>query len=446
MIPTRIVAYDLETSDLKTLMGRILCSSFLEIVDIDFLKTVPKKYHPQPFTLRGDSDELREDDPADDHKLAVAIRDTLEKYNAIVTWNGKLFDNRFLNAKLLEYHERPLKIQFHYDPMWTVRNGLRIGSSKLVNVQKYLQLGEEKCVACDTPVLMADLTWRESGSLNVGDELMAFSEFPLRKRGRIPYERATVTAYEHRAVECVEVFLSSGDSVVTTRNHPWLCQQKRGGSSRWIVSENLKTTDLVKRPLRVWAKEESRLAGWLDGIYDGEGCITYHPHAGFNLTVSQSHGETCDKIRDTLQSFGFKFAEYKRHPDNGDKSSSSFVIRGGVGEQMRLLGSIRPQRLLSRFNELDLPSINGSGVYESVEAVEPVGVREIAFMSTSSKTFIANGYAMHNSEISWKNWQRAQCFDKAAMDEVVDHCERDVKVLTEAYWRLLPHAKTFPSG
>ena len=147
----RIVAYDLETSDLKALMGRVLCASFQPIVDRDFLSTVPKRYHPKPYTFRGDADEYRDDDVANDHKLVVAIRDELMKYNTIVTWNGKLFDNRFINAKLCEYGEAPLATQFHYDPMWTVRNGLRVGSSKLNNVQKYLGLPDEK----------TEITWKD---------------------------------------------------------------------------------------------------------------------------------------------------------------------------------------------------------------------------------------------------------------------------------------------
>lgn len=132
-------------------MGRVLCASFLDIVDTQFLTTVPKKYHPKPVTLRGDQPEYLDGDPVNDHRLVVAIRDYLQQYHSIVTWNGKLFDNRFLNAKLLEYGEAPLKVQFHYDPMWTVRNGLRIGSSKLLNVQKYLNLGEEK----------TEITWKD---------------------------------------------------------------------------------------------------------------------------------------------------------------------------------------------------------------------------------------------------------------------------------------------
>ena len=148
----KVVAYDLETSDLNAFMGRVLCASFQRIIDLDFLNDIPAKYHPAPYTLRLDDKRFyNPDDPSDDSKLVVAIRDELSKYNTVVSWNGKMFDNRFLNAKLAEYKEAPLSTQFHYDPMWTVRNSLRIGSSKLVNVQKFLNLTESK----------TDITWKE---------------------------------------------------------------------------------------------------------------------------------------------------------------------------------------------------------------------------------------------------------------------------------------------
>lgn len=43
--------------------------------------------------------------------------------------------------------------------------------------------------------------------------------------------------------------------------------------------------------------------------------------------------------------------------------------------------------------------------------------------------------------ISWPDWLRGAAFDKKAMDVIVEHCEADVKVLEQAYWRLLPYQK-----
>lgn len=131
----KIVAFDIETTDLKALMGRILCASFYEIGVPDAV----------PYTMRADERPYKGKDRIDDRALCVALRDELEKYNAVVTWNGKLFDVPFLNARLAKAGERPFKAQFHIDAMYYARGvGLRIGSSKLVNVQKFFGLGEEK--------------------------------------------------------------------------------------------------------------------------------------------------------------------------------------------------------------------------------------------------------------------------------------------------------------
>jgi len=148
----RIVAWDLETTDLKALMGRILCSSFYPIVD--GVKT-------KPYTFRIDRKPWKSDDPIDDSALADAIRDELHKYNLIVTWNGKLFDLAFLNARLLKAGRARCTPQFHFDAMYQARGcQLRIGSSKLDNVQKFFDLAEEK-----TPI-----TWENWNRAALGDK------------------------------------------------------------------------------------------------------------------------------------------------------------------------------------------------------------------------------------------------------------------------------------
>lgn len=130
----RLVAFDIETTDLKALMGRILCASFYEIGS-----------DAEPYTFRADTAPWKSKDPIDDSKLCVALRDELEKYNAVITWNGKMFDVPFLNARLARAGERLYKPQFHIDAMYYARGtSLRIGSSRLVNVQKFFDLGESK--------------------------------------------------------------------------------------------------------------------------------------------------------------------------------------------------------------------------------------------------------------------------------------------------------------
>lgn len=131
----RIVAWDLECSSLSGMMGRILCGGFKEVL--------PNR-KGEVSVLRGDEKPyFNRRDLADDARLAVAIRDRLESYDLLITHNGKLFDRKFLNARLLKVGEQPLKSMFHIDTMWLVRSHLRT-SSKLDNVQQFLGLEDEK--------------------------------------------------------------------------------------------------------------------------------------------------------------------------------------------------------------------------------------------------------------------------------------------------------------
>lgn len=146
------MAFDLETSDLKALMGRIFCCSFVPIVP--GVVSVPYTYNLFDSKYKGRS-------KIDDGKLCVAIRDELETYNMIVGWNSKLFDLPLLNARLAKIGERPCRIQFHGDMMWYAGgSSMRIGSRKLVNVQKFFKLGEEK----------TDIEWEQWQAVAAGDK------------------------------------------------------------------------------------------------------------------------------------------------------------------------------------------------------------------------------------------------------------------------------------
>lgn len=132
-------------------MGRVLCASFLKI----------EEGKTKPWTLRGDTKGLRGRSRVDDSKLCAAIRDTLESYDMVVSWNGKLFDIPFLNARLSKAGLRPFRPHFSLDAMWYAGgSSLRIGSKKLDLVQKYYGFPEEK-----TPI-----TWEDWQNAAAGDK------------------------------------------------------------------------------------------------------------------------------------------------------------------------------------------------------------------------------------------------------------------------------------
>ena len=133
----RIAAVDLETTNLKAMMGILLCGSFLAI------GADGPEGPPSTYGLRLDATNPYDPDP--DYSLAVDLRDEIERYNLIVTWNGKMFDIPFLNARLLFHRERPVAPQFHVDLMYYAGySANRIGSKRLISVQQFLQLPHEK--------------------------------------------------------------------------------------------------------------------------------------------------------------------------------------------------------------------------------------------------------------------------------------------------------------
>ena len=134
----RIAAVDLETTDLKAFMGILLCGSFQSI-------DLTGKQKPVTLSLDLDKNDIFNPDP--DKALAVALRDKIESYNMIVTWNGKLFDIPFLNSRLMFHGERPVHVQFHLDLMYYMAGSSnRVGSRKLVSAQQFLRIPEQKTV------------------------------------------------------------------------------------------------------------------------------------------------------------------------------------------------------------------------------------------------------------------------------------------------------------
>ena len=134
----RIAAVDLETTDLSAMMGTLLCASFQPIIPREFGA-------PEPYTIHMTYGKKALKSANPDKELAAQVRDEIERYDLIVTWNGKMFDVPFLNARLLKHGERNVRPRFHSDLMYYAGySSNRIGSKKLVNVQKFLDLKEAK--------------------------------------------------------------------------------------------------------------------------------------------------------------------------------------------------------------------------------------------------------------------------------------------------------------
>lgn len=132
----RISAFDIESSGLDGDWASILCASFCVIASDD-----PKEIGKVTTLTR----KIRPKDPMDDGALAAKIRDAVEDWNVIVTWNGKLFDLPFVNARLLKAGYEDCNPQMHLDLMWyATGNSARLASRKLDNVAKFFKTMNQK--------------------------------------------------------------------------------------------------------------------------------------------------------------------------------------------------------------------------------------------------------------------------------------------------------------
>lgn len=250
------------------------------------------------------------------------------------------------------------------------------------------------CLTGDTKVLRSDLSWYNLEDVKPGDKLLSFEEhgYITRKLRECEVSKA---AGSKKAV--VKVVLSNGQSIRGTMDHQVIAKRvlttERANGTQWIALGDLRPGDALPTLGAPWAIEHTREAGWLAGIFDGEGtswdvCGGGYPRVGF----SQKEGPVLERAKGLLHSRGIAFNAV-------DKGTATYVdIHGGLSGTLRFLGTIAPQRLVSHtLNRLpqgfggfsNLPQVKVLGVFDDGEDV-------VYDITTSTGTFIANGIVAHN--------------------------------------------------
>ena len=264
------------------------------------------------------------------------------------------------------------------------------------------------CPTMDQRVLTADLRWIPAGDLKEGQELLGFDEFPTElgstghKRRRYRHARVLTATQVKRRI--IRLEFSDGSCARSSAEHPWLCRSKISGNQGWLTAQSIMSalgegrSRYVNRFIMPWREESSRDAGWLAGIYDGEGHISYVGRTGVQAGIGQNPGLVLDEIRRLHGVFGFRHGEVA----TGTYRVIGLQLGGGWRELARLLGSIRPVRLLNKFVE----GLRGGRFAKQMESAnEPLrvvaafdeGEEWVAGIETSTRTYLCEGFAAHNS-------------------------------------------------
>lgn len=270
------------------------------------------------------------------------------------------------------------------------------------------------CVEENTKILTKDLNWIPAKNLKVGDELLAFEE------GVVPGQTfrdkdnnwnginksvrkltdSTITNHEIKEADCYDVLLSNGEIITTTADHFWIAKTKKDNMQKWIQTSDLKPGYRITKFMDVWEKDTSYEAGWLSGFISGEGTLK-QSGKGFTVDFCQRKGKTLDKALDYSKKLGYKLAEIKSKEGGLGRGDTYYTyFHGGKFKNLEVLGRLQIDRLI---NNIKWDSLGGLKTQQpdrevSVVSVTPSGKKRIVVMSTTSKTFFANGYAMHNCD------------------------------------------------
>ena len=162
----------------------------------------------------------------------------------------------------------------------------------------------DSCLTPETPVLMADFSWKALGDVKVGDVLLAFDEYSADGTGRkVRYSR--VNAIARKVARVARVKTTVGEFRATL-DHRWLALRGFGhrqasgvvGSVHWQPTQLLHLGTRIRMvvPYEPWEMDEEYKAGYLSGLTDGDGALqlplqdkTYSEHPFWWRAVSYTH-------------------------------------------------------------------------------------------------------------------------------------------------------------
>jgi hypothetical protein len=250
------------------------------------------------------------------------------------------------------------------------------------------------CVDATTPVLTEELRWVPAGSLREGDQLLTGDEYPSGggREGSRKWRRGTVVRNRVEARECLKVTLTNGDSMTVTPDH-LMYVETRKGIREWRRADEVRLGWTCPRYLDVWETEDTFEGGWVSGLFDGEGwCAPIK--RGQALGVAQNPGLVLDRILSIMEKSKFQYA----HHAYAAAKIERVMILGGRAEQARFLGTYQVARLIPKWTDYVVGRMMNAIESPRILSVEQVGVRDVAVMETTTRTFVADGYLQHNCE------------------------------------------------
>ncbi len=305
------------------------------------------------------------------------------------------------------------------------------------------------CVTPDTKVLTRDLQWVPAGEIESGDMIVGVNEDLTDQYARnLSIGEATVNGI--RIDELYEVIFEDGRVVRCNGEHKWLVKKIGLKGTEWVSTQDIHQ-EIIERKGRPrnwsvmsvctpWVEDTSKGAGYIAGLLDADGSLgstqlyvlfTQQPNIVLSLI---QHG-----LIDRGYNIGINPCKTQEAVDQSLSQKQVYQMRvlGGLTEQLRLLGSIRPPRLLERwltFWDLSKRRLEGRGSGAGrpmrIITITPIGKGEIVLLGTSCHTYLAEGLVCHNT--CWKMAKKRALVDAVlTVTAASDIFTQDVEEMVE---------------
>jgi predicted phage terminase large subunit-like protein len=250
---------------------------------------------------------------------------------------------------------------------------------------------------------MSNFTQKNIENVVVGDKIVGFTFSNRRTR----WQETTVTAVHSHAALVKKYTLASGGTVTCTPDHKWWTGRfgvgvdKEKDLHKKYSQLGFKKNE-IKGLVKVFVEPEEipeapeiiRAAGYIGGIFDGEGgynggAIHFHQN-------EEIHDQICRRIRYCLRVLGFDWGETHAPARPG---IVDFFIRGGKEEKLRFLRWCDPAK--NEKFKWDILHTTRQGNYRGRDNLVEIGEEFEAVvynLTTDTGNYVANGYASKNSQ------------------------------------------------
>ena len=265
---------------------------------------------------------------------------------------------------------------------------------------------QDYCIAPHTRVLTANLEWKRADQVSLGEELVGCDELAQGAHGwgtgatQRRMRRTRIVAIKDLLQPRVRITTDKGTLVCSTK-HRWLARHEenrgRAGGYEWTPSENLISGQRLAWFCDTWEVDRTYEAGWLSGIYDGEGCLDAERR---QLDIAQNAGKgVLESAFSLLKHHGFA-----PPVPYGPVGKAQHIRLTGRSRILRALGRYRPVRLLRSASKLwEGQTAHGRDASPAtVLSVEHLSTGPVIAIQTETGTFVAEGFHSHNSQIEYR--------------------------------------------